>query len=88
MGYLIGFLSASFLASFIKINDDYFKIFIKLILSVSTIYIFGILWLGTLIGWDKPIFELGVLPFLLAELLKICLLTVIAKKMFKLREFI
>ena len=88
MGYLIGFLSASFLASFIKINDDYFKIFIKLILSVSTIYIFGILWLGTLIGWDKPIFELGVLPFLLAELLKICLLTVIAKKMFKFREFI
>ena len=88
MGYLIGFLSASFLASFIKINDDYFKIFIKLILSVSTIYIFGILWLGTLIGWDKPIFELGVLPFLLAELLKICLLTAITKKMLKLREFI
>jgi len=88
MGYLIGFLSASFLASFIKINDDYFKIFIKLILSVSTIYIFGILWLGTLIGWDKPIFELGVLPFLLAELLKICLLTAITKKILKLREFI
>ena len=88
MGYLIGFLSASFLASFVRINDDYFKIFIKLILSVSTIYIFGILWLGTLIGWDKPIFELGVLPFLLAELLKICLLTAITKKIFKLREFI
>ena len=88
MGYLIGFLSASFLASFVRINDNYFKIFIKLILSVSTIYIFGILWLGILIGWDKPIFELGVLPFLLAELLKICLLTAIAKKMFKLREFI
>ena len=88
MGYLIGFLSASFLASFINTNDDYFKIFIKLILSVSTIYIFGILWLGILIGWDKPIFELGVLPFLLAEILKICLLTAITKKMLKLREFI
>ena len=88
MGYLIGFLSASFLASFINTNDDYFRIFIKLILSVSTIYIFGILWLGILIGWDKPIFELGVLPFLLAEFLKICLLTAITKKMLKLREFI
>ena len=88
MGYLIGFLSASFLASFINTNDDYFKIFIKLILSVYTIYIFGILWLGILIGWDKPIFELGVLPFLLAEFLKICLLTTITKKMLKLREFI
>ena len=88
MGYLIGFLSACFLASFVNTNDDYFKIFIKLILSVSTIYIFGILWLGTLIGWDKPIFELGVLPFLLAEILKICLLTALTKKILKLREFI
>ena len=33
-----------------------------------------------LIGWDKPIFELGVKPFLLAELFKIALLTLLAKK--------
>ena len=88
MGYLIGFLSACFLASFIKLNDNYFLIFIKLILSVSTIYIFGILWLGTLIGWDKPIIEYGVMPFLLAEFLKITLLTVLAKKILKLRTII
>tara|TARA_B100000963_G_C22551372_1_gene636941 strand:+ start:167 stop:718 length:552 start_codon:yes stop_codon:yes gene_type:complete len=88
MGYLIGFLSACFLASFIKNDDDYFIIFIKLILSVSTIYILGILWLGTLIGWDKPIFELGVMPFLLAETFKILLLTVLSKKIIKLRKFI
>ena len=69
MGYLIGFLSASFFASFVK-QKIIFYYFYKLILSVSTIYIFGILWLGTLIGWDKPIIELGVLPFLLAEILK------------------
>ena len=67
MGYLIGFLSACFLASFIKNDDNYFFIFFKLIFSVSTIYILGILWLGTLIGWDKPILKLGVLPFLVAE---------------------
>ena len=88
MGYLIGFLSASFFASFIKHEDNYFIIFIKLILSTSTIYIFGILWLGTLIGWDKPIVELGVLPFLLAETFKIVLLTILAKKILKFRKFI
>ena len=88
MGYLIGFFSASFLASFIKSKDDYLIIFTKLILSVSTIYILGILWLGTLIGWDKPIIELGVMPFLVAEIFKISLLTVLAKKLFKLRKFI
>ena len=88
MGYLIGFLSATLLASYIKSNDNYFFIFIKLILSVFTIYILGILWLGTLIGWDKPIFELGVMPFLLAEIFKISLLTIFAKKILKLRKFI
>ena len=88
MGYLIGFLSACFLASFIKNDDSYFLIFFKLIFSVSTIYIFGILWLGTLIGWDKPIFTLGVMPFLVAEIFKICLLTLITKKIIKLRKFI
>ena len=88
MGYLIGFLSACFLASLVKNNDNYFLIFLKLIFSVSTIYILGILWLGTLIGWDKPIFTLGVMPFLVAEIFKICLLTVLAKKIIKFRKFI
>ena len=88
MGYLIGFLIASFLASFIKFKDNYLIIFFKLVLAVSTIYILGILWLGTLIGWDKPVIELGVTPFLLAEIFKIVLLTVITKNIFKFRKFI
>ncbi len=88
MGYLIGFLSACYLASFVKLDDNYFIISIKLILSVSTIYIFGVLWLGILIGWDKPVFELGVLPFLLAEIFKIVLLTILTKKILKFRKFI
>ena len=88
MGYLIGFLSACLLASYIKNEDNYFTIFMKLILSVSTIYILGVLWLGILIGWDKPILELGVMPFLLAEIFKIVLLTILTKKILKLRKFI
>ena len=88
MGYLVGFISACFLASFVKTEDNYPLIFIKLILSVSTIYIFGVLWLGTLLGWDKPIVQLGVTPFILAELTKIALLTVLTSKFLKLRKFI
>ncbi len=88
MGYLIGFLFACFFASFIKKNDNYLIIFLKLILSVSDIYILGILCLGALIGWDKPLFELGVMPFLIAEIFKITLLTVAAKKILLLRKFI
>ncbi len=88
MGYLIGFLLATFLASFVKKNDYLILIFMKLILSVSSIYILGVFWLGTLIGWDKPILELGVLPFLLAEFFKVTLLTVLTKKIYNLRKFI
>ena len=88
MGYLIGFLSACFMSSFIKSENNYFSIFLKLIFSVSTIYILGILWLGALIGWDKPIIKLGVMPFLLAEFFKIALLTVLSKKILKFRKFI
>ena len=88
MGYLIGFLSAVFFAGYLNLKKNIFIIFSKLVFSVSTIYLFGFLWLGTLIGWDKPILELGVTPFLLAELFKICLLTILAKKIIKFRKFI
>ena len=88
MGYLIGFMSAVFLAGFLDLNKNIFYIFLKIIFSVSTIYIFGVFWLGTLIGWDKPIIQLGVTPFILAELTKIALLTALTSKLFKLRKFI
>ena len=88
MGYLIGFLAACFFSSLIKVSDKYPTIIAKLVLSVSSIYILGILWLGNIIGWDKPIFELGVAPFLLAEIFKITLLLILTKKILKLRKFI
>ena len=66
MGYLIGFLTACYIASMIKFEDSFFVVLGKLILATSTIYILGLWWLGTLIGWDKPIFALGAKPFLLS----------------------
>ena len=87
-GYLIGFLVATFLAGFLNLKTNFLLIFIKLTLSVSTIYILGMLWLGNLIGWDKPIFELGALPFLLAEFFKISILTLLTKNFLKLRKVI
>ena len=88
MGYLIGFLVATFLAGYLNLKTSILNIFFKLIFSVSTIYILGILWLGTLIGWDKPIFQLGVAPFLLAELFKMIILTLLTNKIINLRRFI
>ena len=88
MGYLIGFLTACFLASKIKLTDSFILILSKLVLATSTIYILGLLWLGTLIGWDKPIFLLGAKPFLLAEIFKILILAVLTKQILKIRKLI
>ena len=88
MGYLIGFLVATFLAGYFNFKTNLFLIFIKLAAIVSVIYILGILWLGNLIGWDKQIIQLGVTPFLLAELFKISLLSLITKGILNFRSFI
>ena len=88
MGYLIGFIFACFLAGYFKYDSNYLINFLKILVSTSIIYIFGVIWLGTLIGWDKPILQLGVFPFLLAEFFKMLLLTLLIKKVIKLRKFI
>jgi len=88
MGYLIGFLFTAFFSGFLNFKTNIILIFIKLLFSVFFIYLFGIIWLGILIGWEKPIFELGVFPFIYAELFKILLLTFLASNLIKIRRII
>ena len=88
MGYLIGFLFTVYFAGFFKFNKNIFIKFLQLIFSVSFIYIIGIFWLGTLIGWEKPLFQLGVQPFLLAELFKILIVLVSLSKIRKLKRYL
>jgi biotin transport system substrate-specific component len=86
MGYLIGFVVATFLSGKFNFDNNVIKNFIKLSFAVSFIYILGIIWLGQLIGWDKPIFKLGVQPFLLAELFKILLATLAINQIKKIKK--
>ena len=88
MGYLVGFIIAVYFAGKFNYDDNLFKTFFKLTFAVSFIYLLGILWLGNLIGWDKPIFKLGVQPFLIAELFKILIATLAIKQFKKLRKFV
>ena len=80
MGYLLGFIPAVFFAGIFKLNVEYnlfYKIiynFIFLTISVSFIYICGLIWLLNFVPLDK-LWILGALPFLPAELFKILILT-------------
>ena len=88
MGYLIGFLVTAFFAGKFSYNNNLIMNFLKLTFATSFIYFLGMLWLGGLIGWDKPIFKLGAQPFLLAELFKILLATFAIKQIKKIRKII
>ena len=86
MGYLVGFLFAVYFAGMFKYDKGIISTFLKLIFSVSFIYILGLIWLGTLIGWDKPILKLGAQPFLLAELFKVLLLVFVTPALLKAKK--
>tara|TARA_B100001121_G_C18360267_1_gene466744 strand:+ start:75 stop:626 length:552 start_codon:yes stop_codon:yes gene_type:complete len=88
MGYLLGFILTAYLSGKFIYDNNLFKNFLKITFATSFIYILGLLWLGNLIGWDKPVFELGAKPFLLAELFKILIVTFTINQIKKLRKII
>tara|TARA_Y100001980_G_C14330886_1_gene148281 strand:- start:46 stop:597 length:552 start_codon:yes stop_codon:yes gene_type:complete len=86
MGYLLGFLVAVYISGKFVYDNNLLKNFLKLLLATSFIYILGMAWLGNLIGWDKPIFQLGAQPFLLAELFKILIATFAINQIKKIKK--
>ena len=88
MGYLLGFLVAVYISGKFNYDSNLIKNFFKLLLATSVIYILGMTWLGNLIGWDKPIFQLGAQPFLLAELFKILIATLAISQIRKIKKLI
>ena len=88
MGYLLGFLVAVYFSGKFVYDNNLLKTFLKLFFATSFIYILGMIWLGSLIGWEKPIFQLGAQPFLLAELFKILIVTFAINQIKKIKKLI
>jgi biotin transport system substrate-specific component len=88
MGYLLGFLAAAYFSGKFVYDNNIAKTFLKLLFATSLIYILGMAWLGGLIGWDKPIFQFGAQPFLLAELFKILIATIAINQIKKIKNLI
>jgi len=93
-GYIFGFAFSALLAGILFSNKNYFIdnknfliTFLKLIISLTPTYIIGLIWLGTIIGWNKPILELGFYPFLLSEIFKVSLLAIIIHKFSRYKFF-
>tara|TARA_Y100000768_G_scaffold362537_1_gene321404 strand:+ start:373 stop:939 length:567 start_codon:yes stop_codon:yes gene_type:complete len=74
-GYLYGMLLASVVISYLAdlgFSKTYFKSFISLTIGSIIIFAVGIIYLGSIIGYQKAIVA-GLLPFIPSELFKIAL---------------
>ncbi len=52
-------------------DKNLWKVGLAMIIGNIIIYALGLLWLGNLIGWDKPVLHFGMLNFLLGDVVKI-----------------
>lgn len=78
-GYLIGYVLAVAICGWLAIQGwdrNVFKTAAAMFFANVAIYLPGILWLGALYGWDKPILEWGLYPFILGDLTKLALASV------------
>ena len=55
-----------------------------MLLGNVLIYVPGLIWLGMLYGWDKPILQWGLTPFLLGDAVKLALAALILPAVWKL----
>ena len=85
-GYLVGFLLAATACGWFAergFDRSYFRLFLSLLAGNILIYAPGLLWLGTLIGWDKPVLEYGLYPFIGGDLLKIAMVVLLLPTVWK-----
>jgi len=77
-GYLLGYLVAAALVGWLAErgwDKRAATTALAMVAGNAVIYALGVLWLGSVIGWDKPVLEFGLYPFIPGDILKIALAT-------------
>ncbi len=75
-GYLIGFVIAAAITGYLAEKGWDRKMtltFVAMLIGNVALYIPGLIWLANVVGWDKPILEWGLYPFLWGALAKMAL---------------
>ncbi|WP_298971381.1 biotin transporter BioY [uncultured Roseobacter sp.] len=86
-GYLVGYVIATVvLGALAQRGWDRSMVWMALAMLIGNVllYVPGLLWLGQLYGWDKPILAWGLTPFLLGDALKLALAAVLLPLVWKL----
>lgn len=75
-GYLFGMAIEAAIIGWLAergADRNVFKLFGVMVVGDAIVFAVGLLWLGSLIGWDKPVLKLGLYPFVLGDLVKLAL---------------
>lgn len=75
-GYLLGFAFAAALVGWLAergFDRNPVKLFGAMLLGDAIVFALGLLWLGSVIGWDKPVLSYGLYPFIFGDLVKLAL---------------
>jgi len=85
-GYLIGFVVAAFVVGLLaqrRWDRSMVTTVAAMLIGNAIIYAFGLFWLGSLIGWDKPVIALGMTPYLLGDFAKILIAAALLPTLWK-----
>lgn len=86
-GYLLGYVLATLtLGALAERGWDrsVLRMAVAMLIGNALIYVPGLLWLGQLYGWDQPILEWGLTPFLIGDAMKLLLAALILPLVWKL----
>jgi biotin transport system substrate-specific component len=86
-GYLVGFLLATVALGYAARRGwdrSVAGMALAMLAGTALIYVPGVLWLGQLYGWDKPILAWGLTPFLVGDAIKLVLAALIVPGLWKL----
>ena len=86
-GYLVGWVLATLtLGALAQRGWDRSVVWMALAMLIGNalIYVPGLVWLGQLYGWDKPILAWGLTPFVVGDLLKLAVAALILPAIWKL----
>ena len=85
-GFLAGFVLAAAVVGFLAQRGwdrNFGTTALAMLIGNAVIYAMGLLWLGTVVGWDKPVLQWGMTPFLLGDLVKLLIAALLMPAVWK-----
>ena len=85
-GFLVGFLLTAGLVGWLADRGwdrNVVLAFLAAVAGGAILYVPGLLWLGAIVGWDKPVLEWGLYPFIAGDLTKAALAALVFPAVWK-----